>query len=303
MFDDLAAFFYENVVAAFTDYSTIKRDDPYGQSKDLRAAIIAATALYHLREHVPARYRKSRSEIAKLCPDYDLLGDVVNAAKHDHLTQGEPQINSAEDIYEMTVVTRYEDQDGEYSDAQKMVMVKLNDGSERDLFEVLTSVINFWGHELARLGVIKGFNSFTVPEAPGSRFIQRADAKKRLDTQILRGLRFKHQMKLQKYDTNKGASAPIDLTGAKLHYRIYKPSYSLDVMLKNQNGEELKATFDLTEEESLKWHGLDTEEQRRESLNILTEQRKEHLQKLISDSTKNHPIKFSSVSSRAKPAR
>lgn len=289
MFDDLAAFFYENVVAAFTDYSKIKHGDPYGRSKDLRAATIAATALYHLREHIPARYRKSRSEVAKLCPDYDLLADVVNAAKHADLTHGKPQINSADDIYETTVVTRYEDDDGEYTDSQKMVMVKLNDGSERDLFEVLTNVINFWGRELASYGVIKKFDPFTVPEAPGSRFIKRADAKKRLDTEMVRGLRFKHHMKLQKYDANKGTSEPIDLTGAKLHYRIYKPSYSLDVVLKNQNGQELKATFDLTEEESLKWHGLETEEQRREFLTILIEHRKQHLQKLINDSMKDHP--------------
>jgi len=180
MFDDLAAFFYENVVAAFTDYSKIKRDDPCGRSKDLRAALTAATALYHLREHIPGQYRKSRSDVAKLCPDYDLLGDVVNAAKHDELTLGEPQINSAEDIYEATVVTRYQDQDGEYSDAQKMVMVKLKDGSERDLFEVLTNVMNFWGRELTRYGVIKGFDPFVAPGAAGSRFVKRGDAKKRL---------------------------------------------------------------------------------------------------------------------------
>lgn len=290
MFDDLAALFYENVVAAFTDYSKIKHDDAYGRSKDLRAAVIAATALYHFREHVPQQYRKSRREVAKLCPDYDLLGDVVNAGKHDDLdpNRGKPQINSADDIYEATVLTRYEDQDGEYSDAQKMVMVKLKDCSERDLFEVLTNVINFWGHELARLKVIKQFKPFPVPEAPGSRFIKRADAKKRLDTELIRGLRFKHQMKLQKYNANKGTSAPIDLTGAKLHYRIYKPSYSLDVVLKNHDGQELKATFDLTKEESLKWHDLETEEQRREFLHILTEQRKQHLQKLISDSKKHN---------------
>ena len=73
--------------------------------------------------------------------------------------------------------------------------------------------------------------------------------------------------------------------------RIYKPSYSLDVLLKNQNGEELKATFDLTEEESLKWHGLETDEQRGEFLSMLTEHRKHDLQKLIGDTTKNHPTK------------
>jgi hypothetical protein len=287
MFDDLAAFFYENIVAAFTDYSKVRRNDPYGRSRDIRAAIDAATSLYHLREHLPAQYRKSRSEVAKLCPDYDLLGDVANAAKHDDLTRGKPQINSADDIYEMTVITRYEDCDGEYSDAQKMVMVKLKNGSERDLFEVLTNVINFWGRELESYGAIKGFKPFPVPKAPGSAFIKRADAKRQLDIEMIRGLRFKHHMKLQKYDAAKGTSEPINLTGAKLHYRIYKPSYSVDVVLKSQNGKELKATFDLTEEESLKWHGLETEEQRTEFLRTLTECRKEDLQKLINHATKN----------------
>jgi hypothetical protein len=285
MFDDLAVFFYENAVAAFTDYSKIKRDGSYGRSKDVRTAIDAATALYHLREHIPAQYRKSRSGVAKLCPNYDLLGDVVNAAKHDDLTHGGPQINSAEDIYEMTVITRYEDQEGEYSDAEKMVMVTLKDGSERDLLEVLTNVMNFWGGELESYGVIKGFKAFPLPKPPGSSFIKRADAKTQLDVEMTRGLRFKHRMKLQKYDATKGKSAPIDLTGANLRYRIYRPSYSLDVVLKNQDGKEIKATFDLTEEESLKWHSLKSEEERREFRRTVIEDKKQYLQQLISDST------------------
>jgi len=110
------------------------------------------------------------------------------------------------------------------------------------------------------------------------------------DTEMVRGLRFKHHIKLQQYDANKGKSEPIDLSGSKLYYRVYKPSYSLDVMLKNQTGQELKATFDLTEEESLKWHSLETDEQRREFLRILTEHRKQHLQKLINDSMNDYPI-------------
>ena len=76
VFDDLRAYFYENVVATFNAYFEVKRNGLYGASRDLRAAIVAATALYHLREHIPTAHQESRAELAQICPDYDLLGDI-----------------------------------------------------------------------------------------------------------------------------------------------------------------------------------------------------------------------------------
>jgi hypothetical protein len=283
MFDDLAAFFHENVVTAFTDYAKTKKEEPHGRSRDLRAAITAATALYHLREHVPTKFRKSREQIAKLCPDYDLLGDIVNAAKHRELKKGTPQINSAEDVFELTVVTRYEDDQGEYSDTNKLVVVKLKDGSERDVSEVLTNVINFWGQELTKHQVLPRFKPFPLPVPPGSRPLTRADAKQRLDQEIIRGVRFKHMLRLQKYNSTTGKSEPIDLTGSQVHYRIYKPAYSIDIELTGPAGEKVKTAFDLTDEQSMKWHEIETDEERRAFVQALVKENKEEVQRLIAE--------------------
>ncbi len=118
MFDDLAAYFYENVALAFTTYRDIRNDRVHGRSKDLRAALVAAAALFHFHEHIPAPRKETRAAIAAKCPDFDLLGDIVNASKHRDLTQGNPRVNSAEDIYEQVVLASFEDAEGEYTDGQ-----------------------------------------------------------------------------------------------------------------------------------------------------------------------------------------
>ncbi len=119
MFDDLAAYFHENVVSSYVAYLEVRNNESFGISKNLRAVIIAATALFHLREHVPAPHKKSRSAVAKACPDYNILGDVVNVSKHRALDRGQPQFKTAEDVYEITVITQYEDENGPYSDGRK----------------------------------------------------------------------------------------------------------------------------------------------------------------------------------------
>ena len=84
MFDDLTAYYHENVVASFIEYLDICNDGVAGRSRDLRAALAAASALFHLREHLPTG-SLSRTDVERFCPDYALLGDVVNASKHKAL--------------------------------------------------------------------------------------------------------------------------------------------------------------------------------------------------------------------------
>ncbi|GAF98811.1 unnamed protein product, partial [marine sediment metagenome] len=144
MFDDLVAYFYENVVASYNAFSGALKNNVSGMSKDLRAAINSATALYHFREHIPRIHQKTRKELAKKCPDYDLLGDIVNAAKHRALTRGNPQVSSANDIFEQVVFTKYRDEEGEYFSSEKTVLVKLKDNSDRNMQEILTNVLTMW---------------------------------------------------------------------------------------------------------------------------------------------------------------
>jgi hypothetical protein len=72
MFDDLASYFYENVVAAFNDYLNARNSGKAGRSRDIRAATIAVTALYHLREHLPQSHSITYATICLKCPDYSL---------------------------------------------------------------------------------------------------------------------------------------------------------------------------------------------------------------------------------------
>lgn len=144
MFDDLGAYFYENVVTAYMKYKDAKERLISGRSNDLRLAINAAIFLYHLREHLPQQYAMTRKSLSLLCSDYDLLGDIVNAIKHKKVTRGTPQVIFAESVYEEIVLTEYFDEKGKYIHIEKFVMIEIIDGTQRDVFEILTNVINMW---------------------------------------------------------------------------------------------------------------------------------------------------------------
>lgn len=286
MFDDLAAYFHENVVSSYVAYLEVRNNESFGISKDLRYAIIAATALFHVREHVPEPHKKSRSSIAKACPDYNILGDVANVSKHRKLDRGQSQLKIAEDVYEFNLITQYEDENGPYSDARKLVMVRLNDGSQHDLMDALTNIINYWGNEFTQTGILKSFKPFPLPPHPGKQFVCRDEAKA-LNIEIMRGVRFKQVLKLLKFDQALGRAEPIDLAGSELRSRIYTPSYSIDVQLKHPvSGRECPFTLELNEDESMEWHSLKTNEQRQSFMSELMEERREELQQLLIEALK-----------------
>lgn len=281
MFDDLKAYFLENVVDSFVVYQSIKDDGKYGISHDLRAAVVAATALYHFREHVPHSIRKSRNMIATECPSYDLLGDIVNVSKHKILTKGRPKLMKAEDLYEQIVITSYEDDDGEYTNTEKLVEVKFVDGSKKDILEILTDVINYWGVELANQRILNSFKKFDYPAPPGSKYVPR-DKASSLDIEVIQGVRFKQIMKLLKYDKTTGKAKPINLTGYKFNFKIYKPTYSVDIVLiHDKTGKTFKHTFDLSEKQASELHGLENDSQREDFMKRLALERQEEVSNLV----------------------
>jgi hypothetical protein len=219
-----------------------------------------ASALFHFREHLDPIASISRSQAASHCPDYDLIADIANASKHAHLTRGTPQIGAASSLKERIVIVEYEDDGGSYRHAQKQVYAKLSDGTERDLFEIATSVINYWGNELVRLGIIKAFKQFPAPIAAGSCFVPRAEARG-IDFEIVRGVRFKQEFQMLRFDSIKGQSVPVDLTGHKLQFRIYKPAMCIALTFKNDvSGEEREFEIALTESQSTALNSLQTGE-------------------------------------------
>lgn len=283
MFDDLAAYYHDNVVTEFVDYRATSNDGVAGRSRDLRRALVAATALFHLREHLPTPGAPSRGDVEQQCPDYALLGDVVNAAKHREITHGTPHgaplVNRAASLVERQVIIEYNDVAGPYQHALKTVVVKLADGSERNLLEVMTNVINHWESHLNVLGVLTSARVFSYEDP--NRFRARSECNHgRIDLEIVKGLRFLQNVQLFRFDETLGKALPVDLTGATIRSRIYKPAYEFEVSLTHDaSGKEFKKTVLLTEEERVEFHTLPTDAER-ETFVLNTQTARNALQEL-----------------------
>jgi len=252
MFDDTLAHYRENVVDAFVEYRDLKSDGKLGRSRDLRAALRVATALFHFREHLDPPHELTRAQVEAACSDFALLADIVNAAKHKTLTRptrsGNPLITDAAQINECIVVTMYEDDLGEYRHAEKTVLVQLNDGTERHLIDILTNVINFWETYLESIKLIDTARTFETkrPIHPITR-----DQATELALEIVRGHRFKSAWRIQKYDAETGEISPIDLTGANVEFSVYEPPKKVvDIEINHEeSGQSFRRTVELSREE------------------------------------------------------
>lgn len=262
MFDDIHAYFHENAVAAYMQYKEAKENPVAGCSNDLRLIMNAATALYHFREHLPQQHSRTRKQLSMICPYYDLLGDIVNAGKHKDVTRGTPQVDKAENIYEQVVVTEYKDEKGRYLHHEKTVDVDLVDGTSRDIFEILTNVINMWLSELVSIGIMPNAKIFSLPT---KTIPARSEAGTipPLNLKITRGLRFSQRIKMQRYNYDTCEVETIDLTGCKIEGAIFKekPKKIMDVLLAdNETGEKYCREITLSEEQENEYHSLTSED-------------------------------------------
>jgi hypothetical protein len=275
MFDDLHTYFNVAVLTSYAEYARIRDGDLSGTSKHMRAALGLAAYLFHFREHVPAPNQLSRAQAAQQCPDYRLIADVTNVSKHATLTrptsEGPPLVSDADDIAELSVVTLYEDAEGQYSDTQIWVMVRCADGKDANLDGALINVLNFWGAELKRIGVLSTFNAFSLPTKPGSQFVPRAKARN-MNLEAIQGVRFLQTIRLQKFNDSIGASEPMDVSGSKLEWRLCKlPPLNLLLEFTPRGATQpLKVELTLTDEEALQFKTLQTDLQRNEFIRKLT---------------------------------
>lgn len=289
MFGDLDLFFYNGVVEAYDAYATSRDSDTSGRNRHSRLAVEAATALFHFREHFPPEHIKTRSRVVSECPEYRLIADVVNAAKHRLLTkstsEGPPLVASAEDIQEVTIVTRYEDEAGEYPDARTVIMIECSDGVSRSLDNALTVVLNYWGDELKRLG-LADYRPRAVPEMPGSRFVPREDARP-LNLEMVQGLGWKQTFRLLKFNAEAGFAEPIDLTGSEVSFSIYnKAAMTLNVTLTSPDGStKVAIPVELSEEESAEFNSLKAKTEQDTFVRSMLIKRQEDVRRAISEAT------------------
>jgi hypothetical protein len=274
MFHNIYSYYHENVVASYNAYRDLCEDGIAGGSRDLRTALTAASALFHFRDHLP-KVAPTRKQVEQLCSDYGLLGDVVNASKHKSLTvntpHGAPLVNDAEGLTERFLTIVYEDENGGYSYTAKTVVVKLINGTERYLHEVLTNVINFWEQHLTSLGTISEARVFIFPSQVRARTRAECEENK-LGFKLGPHHRFYMSGQMLRFNNENGQAEPIDLTGGEINLRLFKPKFVVNVRLTHEDtGKEYKKTITLSESESLELNRLTSDIEKQAFVNNLPE--------------------------------
>ena len=267
MFDDFHAYFHENTLRTYLEYRDIKNRLISGRSNDLRTSLFAATSAYHLREHLPTGIALSRKDVAAQCPEFALLGNIVDASKHNKLTRNKPSISSATQIDETVVSTEYVDDLGTFRCIEKQVLVELDDGTERDIFEIITIVVNFWIRYLHSAGVLEHCKVFDIQDVNRPR--NRSESfDGRLDLEMQAGVRFHQNLRMLRYNYEKMMREPIDLTGCKFEGKIYRPpTYDFAISLTlNETGQIFTRTVVLTDPESRELEMCKTDQERQQLL-------------------------------------
>jgi hypothetical protein len=272
MFDDLEVLFHHDVLTAYVEFRDSLRSDTAGLSKDLRLGVNAARALFHFGEHFPVTHRPQRSALLSLCPDFALAGDIINATKHGRLTRGNPQVASATDLEEAIAITEYEDEAGPYRHAEKVVLVRLKDGTTRQVLEILTNVVNMWIDELHRQGLAMAVSNFTLPphQVPARA---SANGAAPMNLAARQGVPYTQAYIIQKYDYATGKVVPRDITNDTYEFSVYEPP-ELDITLTDpKTGRRLRGTVQLTPSERDQVLGLKTDQERRQFLAQISQSR------------------------------
>lgn len=221
-------YFTQNVLPACTAFFEARDQNRFGEKQLVRLGTTAASALFHLREHVPEVFRPSKEELAERCPEYGLIADVANASKHGALTRGSPRLRHIDQVSEVLILTKYADEEGEYTSAQAEVWLTLDDGTVLSLASQINSVLEMWASILPLLGA----GDFAIPRASIiDSHIPRAEAKP-APVEILRGEERRLSFQSREFDYSTGASRPVDLAGAKVEFNVYKLPESASIHIK-----------------------------------------------------------------------
>ncbi|MGR5282204.1 hypothetical protein [Photobacterium damselae] len=266
MFDDFETYYYEAILEPYYKYIGRKGLNSYGRSVDIKLAIASASSLFHLREHLPEELRISRIKFQKLCPEYALIGDVVNASKHKKIERNSPQITNSNQISERVVITIYADDKGNYSHQDKLVVISLNDGNTVYLHELLYRTLKAWNCYLFQAGILT--KTYEILE-PISKPYYTRDECEGLDISLVSGLPFKMEMQVLKYNYEEKKALPLDLTDSDIQMTIYKP-VEVEISATNESsGEMLSTMVRLTSEDSKVFKGMNSYEEKQKFVSSL----------------------------------
>lgn len=264
MFNDFQTFYRENALAAFQEYRDRRAKQVLGRNRDIRLAMIATEAMFHLREYLPSTAALTRLEAQAACPDYRILADTCNASKHKKLSRPTPGnlpplVDEASRIIELMATIFYEDELGEYLHHEKLVQVELTDGSHRDVLEILTNVANFFEQHLKARGVFANARTFKYLDP--YRFRTRGESSGlKMDMEINQEVGVSQQFQLLRFNNKNGKVEPIDLTECTISGKIYKPQFDFDLsMTHNATGKQYYRTVTIEGIDAIKLAKIETE--------------------------------------------
>lgn len=271
MYGDIKNYFYKKIVPEFIEYIEFRENNIFKNNNDTRIGLISANGLYHLREHLPEPYNKSRNFFVEKCKDYSLLGDIVNVSKHKSINRNQPQITDLDNIQELLLVTTYNDEIGEYRKIVKEVEINLDNGEKRLLSSILTNCINMWLDYLNENQLIEHRKYFVDSYKTAKR-----PKDENFELGGIQGLMFSgFKIQLRKYNYEKNIIEPIDLTDAKVKSRISLPNdakcYDIKINLPNSN-KKIDFEVFLKDEEVKDLEKLKDEDRCRELLKIAKKQ-------------------------------
>jgi hypothetical protein len=248
---ELDQHFHFRVRAAYEKYASVRAGRVSGMQEDKGPPMEAAKLLYHLHEHIPAAHKENWRTIAARFPDFSLIRDVADADKHHDLRDQSRAIASLSQIEERIVVTFYRDVQGEYRHVEKRVFLKLTGGAERDVFDLLASVMNFWIGELTKWGYVTNLKLYST--TPRSQPIPRSEADGRMGLQHMQGVSMTQVFMIQRYNEATGQIEPEDITGWNVEWTARKVNFAMDVTFTNEaTGETVRRSVPIPDEDYLR---------------------------------------------------
>jgi hypothetical protein len=258
MYDNPKSQFHEDLVESYTQLTEQLRAGPVGMNKGLKAAVQAASALFHFREHLPPTIALTKAQTKALCPEYSLLEDITNVSKHRNLTQGTPTITDPSVFSDFVYLINFEDDLGDFTHTIKQVRARLPSGNHVDVLALVTRVLNFWGSYLHSKGVLSSFMPFAEPVPVEQINVTRAEAAP-LAFESIAGGRFPGLgMQILKHDPARGGNYPPPVPLKEVKMRIYKrPPVVLSLTFKNaETGVEETTAYDVSDEEEKEFKAL-----------------------------------------------
>jgi len=160
------SYFITSLLPNYDRFLECYENPTIGLSKDVASAAAVAEDCLNMADYVFLEERdhlkkdgilgskKYREHLWKSQAAYEYICNFADARKHRALDRPSKKIGSIDDTQEVCGIIRYEDQQGFYYDARKLLYIHCLDGKTRDLAQMIFLSVKMWVEELLVLNKI-----------------------------------------------------------------------------------------------------------------------------------------------------